>query len=249
MRGIAPSPEQRLLKRWARALDDAGEADLATLKALSTDAHALRDKINAVLHVADGRLSQERMGAHEVPKPLHCDWVFRPALWSGPVRPYGRVGLASGTNLSGDASVFHDSPLSEVTFRQVRNDTLAPFGVRLDVLAFEGSFLSLVVDLPTEATRDLQKRHILRQTLTLETEAPLEAFSRLNIKHGPNTEQIVREIAPGEATVEIEFDLAYTDLDEQKVERIWVDLIFEGPEMNQILIRDMTFARRPRAEM
>ena len=30
---------------------------------------------------------------------------------------------------------------------------------------------------------------------------------------------------------------------------MWVDLIFEGPEMNQIILRDVTFSRRPRAEV
>ena len=47
----------------------------------------------------------------------------------------------------------------------------------------------------------------------------------------------------------MEFDLAYTRIDDRRVERIWVDLIFEGPEMNQIILRDVTVTRRPRAEL
>jgi hypothetical protein len=30
---------------------------------------------------------------------------------------------------------------------------------------------------------------------------------------------------------------------------MWIDLIFEGPEMNQITLRDVTLSRRPRAEL
>ena len=47
----------------------------------------------------------------------------------------------------------------------------------------------------------------------------------------------------------MEFDLAYTKINEKRVEKLWVDLIFEGPEMNQIILRDVTVTRRPRAEL
>ena len=71
----------------------------------------------------------------------------------------------------------------------------------------------------------------------------------MNIKHGPNVEQVVRELPLNEGEVKVEFDLAYTKMNEKRVERIWVDLIFEGPEMNQVTLRDVTFSRRPRAEL
>jgi hypothetical protein len=80
-------------------------------------------------------------------------------------------------------------------------------------------------------------------------EKPLEIFARLNIKHGPNVEQIVRELPLNEEEVMVEFDLAYSKMNEKRVERLWVDLIFEGPEMNQVILRDVTFSRRPRAEL
>ncbi len=86
-------------------------------------------------------------------------------------------------------------------------------------------------------------------TTSVEMEKPLEIFARLNIKHGPNTEQIVRELPLGAKDVMVEFDLAYTRMNEKRVERAWIDLIFEGPEMNQIVLRDVTLSRRPRAEL
>ena len=30
---------------------------------------------------------------------------------------------------------------------------------------------------------------------------------------------------------------------------MWLDLIFEGAEMNQIILRDVSLTRRPRAEI
>jgi hypothetical protein len=47
----------------------------------------------------------------------------------------------------------------------------------------------------------------------------------------------------------VEFDLAYTKMNEKRVDAVWLDLIFEGPEMNQVTIRDLTFSRYPRAEL
>ena len=82
----------------------------------------------------------------------------------------------------------------------------------------------------------------------IEVERPLEVFARLNVVHGPNTEQVTRELSLKSPEVMIEFDLAYSGLNEKRLEKAWVDLIFENPEMNQVVIRDLTFARCPRAE-
>ena len=45
----------------------------------------------------------------------------------------------------------------------------------------------------------------------------------------------------------VEFDLAYSDLNEQRIEKAWIDLIFEGPEMNRVVLRDVNLSRAPRA--
>ena len=44
-------------------------------------------------------------------------------------------------------------------------------------------------------------------------------------------------------------NLAYSNLNEKRVEKAWVDLIFEQPSMNQVILRDVTFSRRPRADL
>jgi hypothetical protein len=136
--------------------------------------------------------------------------------------------------------------------RQLRNSReadLAPYGLRMDVFAFDGSFLSVVLDFPQQAVNGLTKRHLLRMDTIVELEKPLEIFARLNIKHGPNTEQIVRELPLNAEEIMVEFDLAYSNLNEKRVERAWIDLIFENPQMSQLVLRDVTFSRRPRAAL
>jgi hypothetical protein len=88
---------------------------------------------------------------------------------------------------------------------------------------------------------------VIGMNTIVETEKELEIFARLNIKHGPNTEQIICELPLTQDDTTVEFDLAYSNLNEKRVDSAWVDLIFEGPEMNQVTLRDMTFSRRPRA--
>lgn len=251
-RGLTRVLDRSMTRRWARAADHAGSVDLDTLSSLRTRAWALRRRLDRVLHVAEGRLALPRIGHDAIQKPLHCDWAYRPELWRGPLTPPGLAAVETNTAIGTEASLFHDCHFREITFRQVRNtraDDLAPFGARLDVFRFDGSFLSLVVNLPPESVQGLKKRHIIRLSVTIETEKPLEVFGRLNIRHGPNTEQFVREFPMDGSEMSVEFDLWFSDLNEKRIERMWLDLIFENPEMNQILVRDLTFTRRPRAEV
>ncbi len=242
---------RRTLRRWYRAARRGDAAALALLKRFISQARQLRRELDSFLDAADAQLAV--VGAPAViPRPDMADWAWRPDVWSGPVRPAGRAAAESGIAIGSDLKLFHDCPDSEVTFRQSPNAgsaDLAPFALGLDVFRFDGSYLSLVIDLPEADVRDLRTRHILRLDARIEIERPVEIFVRLNIRHGPNTEQIVRELPRGQSEVFAEFDLAHSGMNEKRLERIWVDLIFDRPEMNRITLRDLTFSRRPRAEL
>ncbi len=240
------------LRRWSRAARRAKETRLERLRAERAEARKLKTQLDALIHVADERLALPMIGSHAFDKPFDADWAWRPQLWRGPLGTRGMSSAETKSMLGSEVTLFHDCQRSELTLRQVRNKReadLAPYGLRLDVFKFDGSFLSVVVDLPEEAARGLMRKHLLRIETIVEFEKPLEIFARLNIKHGPNTEQIVRELPLGDQDVMVEFDLAYSKMNEKRVERIWLDLIFERPEMNQITLRDLTMSRRPRAEL
>jgi Family of unknown function (DUF6478) len=59
----------------------------------------------------------------------------------------------------------------------------------------------------------------------------------------------VRELPRASDEAAVEFDLAYAKFNEKRVERAWIDLIFDRPAMNRIELRDVAFSRRIRAEM
>lgn len=243
--------ERRTAHRWRRAAARADTADFGELKALRQQARTLSRHVDRVLHVAEGRLALPLAGHAAIRRPMHSDWAWRPELWCGPIKPGGLATVASKTAIGREAKVFHDCALSELSVRQIRNtraEDIAPYGVRMDVFRFDGSFLSLVIDMPEDGIKGLSRRHVIRLEIRVETEKPLEIFGRLNVRHGPNVEQLVREFSGSTGEVTVEFDLSATRMNEDRVERAWLDLIFEGPEMNEIVLRDVTLSRRPRAE-
>ncbi|MDW3118487.1 DUF6478 family protein [uncultured Roseovarius sp.] len=243
---------RRGLRRWRRAARGASTMPLSTLRTERARARQLRHSLNDLISVADNRLALPMIGSNAFAKPHGTDWSWRPALWREPLARPGRSSVQSKSMLGNEITLFHDCQHSELTLRQLRNNReadLAPYGLRMDVFSFDGSFLSLVLNLPDEAVQGLQRRHLIRMNTIIEMEKPLEIFVRLNIKHGPNTEQIVRELPLHEDDIMVEFDLAYSNLNEKRIERAWIDLIFENPEMSQLILRDVTFCRHPRADL
>ena len=239
----------RRFRRWARAAPRTGLAELRRQRA---SARRLRHHLDELIHVAETRLALPAIGNQSFPVPHDADWSWRPELWCGPLPVPGLSSVQSKSMLGREVTLFHDCLHSELTLRQLRNrdeTDLAAFGLRMDVFRFDGSYLSLVIDLPTEAAAGLRRKHLVRLDAIVEMERPLEIFARLNVRHGPNTEQIVRELPLHQEDLFVEFDLAYTNLNEKRVEKLWVDLIFENPEMSQVVLRDVFFSRRPRAEL
>lgn len=243
---------QRALARWKAAAKAVDHVDLTTLRDQRHKARQLRNEVDRVMHVSESRLALPRIGSNVFNKPPGTKWSWRPALWRGPIFPKGVAGVEDGAFVSDDIKVFHDCKVSELTFHQIRNtreEDLAAFGLKMDVLGFDGSFLSVVIDLPKDAADGLRKRDIIRVQGLIGTERPATVFARLNVKCGPNTEQLVQELPLKEREVNIDFDLAYADVNENRVDGMWLDLIFEDPAMNQLRIRDLTFCRYPRAEL
>lgn len=249
---VAQISQQRTLRRWRRLAGKARGMDITELRSARARARALKLPVTELIHIADSRLMLPMVGADAMQSPANSDWTYRPEIWRQPVTPRGMAALPTKLKLGNEAKVFHDCKTSELIIRQLRNarpEDLAPFGLQLEVFSFDGSFLSVALDLPNEAALGMRKKHLLRMDVIVEAEKPLKIFARLNIKHGPNTEQVVRELPLDQGEVMVEFDLAYANLNEKRVCHMWVDLIFDDPQMNQVTLRDVTFSRQPRAEL
>lgn len=243
---------RRMVQRWDTFARQAATTELGVLREQSNRAKALRAHLDRLIRTADKRLALSAAGMATVPQPHNADWSWRPDFWQTPLEVPGMTCVASKSKVGDEVTLFHDCEHSEMTLRQVRNsgpEEMAAYGLSLDVYRFDGSFLSLVLDLPDAAIAGLKRSHVLQINSSLEFEKPLEIFIRLNIRHGPNTEQIVRELPAQGDNKGVEFDLAYSGINERRIEKAWIDVIFEGPEMNKVLLRDLTMNRRPRAKL
>jgi hypothetical protein len=81
-----------------------------------------------------------------------------------------------------------------------------------------GQFPVACNTLPPEAVQGLKSRHLVRLDAMIVAERPLRAYARLNVKHGPNVAQLVREIPALTGEVVVEFDLAYAKIDDTRID-------------------------------
>lgn len=244
--------QRRALTRWRKATDAVGEMDLATLDAKNDAARKLLRHIGAFKLEADSRLALPRIGSTTFPQPVGTDWSWRPKPWRASIAIGGLAPALSKMEFTNELVIFHDCKRAEISLRQNRNmreTDLSPFSVDLEAFHFSGSYLSLVIEIPQASCEGLRRRHLIRLAAVIERERPTAIHARLNVKNGPNTEQVLLTLPDDTDETMVEFDLAYSGLNERRAERMWIDLMIESPAMNKISFRDLTLSRYPRAEI
>jgi hypothetical protein len=240
---------QRALAGWQHRADRVTGIGPARLDMLRGRALEMRRHIDRFVRVADARL-EGALPVQEANLPLGTDWVWRPDPWTGRLPASGLASVAAGASLADGVHLFHDCPLAEIGLRQGRNPggtRLPAFGVEVEVFAFRGRFLSLALDLPPEAAQGLRPRHVIRLETVVDCERPLGLFARLNLQQGPNTVPVLRQVSVEQGERVVDFDLA--PLAGARVDKLWLDLIFDAPSMNRIALRDLRLGRHPRAAL
>lgn len=242
----------RTLGRWTRAMQAPAVLPARDLANLHTEMRLTRDRIDGLAAQAQLALLHRAVADDGIDRPDQCDWAERSAPWRHRLTPRGQVRPGSPHQVGGGMTLFHDAAEADLVLRQ---DPAPPglhgplFALVFEVYRFDGSFLSLVQDLPETALQGLTRNHFVAVHLRMAREHPIEVYARLNVQHGPNQEQLVRQIAFRDDIGRAEFDLAYAKINEKRIEKAWLDLILEGPEMNRLAILDMVVLRAPRADV
>ena len=242
---------RRAIARWKAAIGQAGDVDLGNLETQSQMAQKMLRQVRDFQTEAQTRLMLPRPGSTTFPRPSGTDWSWRPKAWRVAIEQGGIAPARPKDSLTDEVLIFHDCKRGEISLRQTRNlreIDLSPYGLDLEVFHFDGSYMSLVIEIPASSCEGLKKRHLVRLSTHIERERPTKIYARLNVKHGPNTEQILLTLPDTEDAM-LEFDLAYSQLNEKRAERMWLDLMIEDPVMNKITFRDLNFSRYPRAEI
>lgn len=254
-RWLADMVRARAAHHWAALAAGTAVMSNGRLRTVEAEARTLRGDLNRIIARAQQRLEDPGRAADVLNLPPGTDWRWRPSFLSERLDPHGIAAPQSGEHLGDEAAVWHDCPSRALILRQMPNRNaadLAPFGLQLETLGFCGSYLSVAINLPPDSLDGLTRSHIIRLDAALSVERPMSIYARLNIGHGPNTDEMLRhlgDLVPGVALGRvIEFDLHYLEINERRLERMWLDLIFEAPQMNSVRIRDLFFSRHPRAD-
>ncbi|MBK4216208.1 hypothetical protein JJJ17_09755 [Paracoccus caeni] len=240
-------------RQWAnlaqRALRSRRSPDIH----LCDEARLLHADLTRFLQRADA-LQEGRKGQTLPDLPPGTDWKWQLLSMRGGISPAAVIGPQSGRRFGSELALWHDCARHALILRQLPNRTRPvhpAFGLQLEILGFSGSYLSLSLDLPDEILTGLDRRQVLRLDTIMQAERAITVYARLNLVQGPNTETILRQmghpIDGPNAQRNVEFDLAYADLAEQPVSKVWLDLIFEKPNMNAVTIHDLILSRHPRA--
>lgn len=245
------------LEEWQRLEGEAGQMPLRRLRSLQDEAQQMRRASDRFLTRAQLRLDSAQRAADLLNLPHGTDWRWRPSFLCTPISPSGIAAPASQTRLGEEAAVWHDCAARALILRQIANRSasdLAPFGLQLETLGFSGSYLSIAVDMPGSALQGLNRSHIVRLDMTVSVERPISIYGRLNVGHGPNTDELLRhlgDLTPGllAESRTIEFDLYYIEMNEKRLHKLWLDIIFEAPQMNAVRIRDLFLSRHLRADV
>ncbi|WBU54045.1 DUF6478 family protein [Paracoccus sp. SCSIO 75233] len=247
---------QRARSHWADLRKGANRLSKGQIRDLQQEATGLRQELTRFLHASDSRVSASRLELEALPLPGGTDWRWRPEMLSVPISLAGLAGPQSGAKLNDSATLWHDCEHCGLILRQVQNLStidLANFGLTLETIGFGGSFMSLAIGLPDAALQGLTSNHIIRLESVILVESEADVYVRLNIGNGPNTETLLRHIGDPKAgelmTSVIEFDLATTEMNEKRLDNIWLDFIVEQPTANKISLREMIFSRHPRANI
>jgi len=178
--------------------------------------------------------------------PAKTQWAYMPALLDTSFADGLAGKVLTGTIIGSQTTLHHDAEAAEIGLRK-------PIGainaLTLKIGEFAGSFVSLAMALPDYGVRDLSRNDLVRIALRSEAQTPFKAYARLNLRQGPNTEQMVRMIDIGTGDSFAEFDIFYSEFDPARATDAWIDLIFNDLEGLEFSLFDPVILRRVRASL
>jgi len=247
---------RRAERSWSRlhgALSRSGRPLGSEIRDQARELHRL---LGDLLRISTELQNESRNSLSRMELPAGTDWRWRPRILQAPNELPTLAAPENGRWLSPEVALFHDCAHRAVILRQTRNrraTDLAEFALALEVMGFSGSYLSFSLALPPEALEGLSGQNVLRLDSVLQSERPITVYARLNVQQGPNTQKMLRQLGDpikgANNSRVVEFDLGYAELSHRPVEKAWIDLIFEGPHMNAVVLRDIVTSRHLRAQI
>ena len=230
--------------RWLDRVDGSRtQVDATVLRSHRASLRRLSRRLDAVVANVEEAAAE---GQQHIIAPSGSDWSWRPQLWAARQRTTSSVLAGGPLRFGAESAVFTDGGDNQVIARQTltRNPGDAtPYGLKIEVFQFSGSYVSVTIDLPPSAVRGLSVKHYLSARIDLAAEADMQCYAVLNLASGPNKERLVEGFRPSDRAIDVTFDLSGTHFDANRLERIWAEVIFEPKGMNAVHLRDVTLYR------
>ncbi len=176
--------------------------------------------------------------------PPKTQWGYTPALWQHNFDSETVGNILTGTEIAPRVTLHHDAESVDMRIAPVENSAALSFDIR----EFSGGFLSLAFGFPESDAKAIQRHDLIRIAIQSEAAEQFKAYARLNLKHGPNNEQIVRMIDIGQDGF-AEFDIFYTEFEPTRASDAWIDLIINEPQGKSFTLKQVVILRRVRATL
>ncbi|MEL7278691.1 MAG: DUF6478 family protein [Pseudomonadota bacterium] len=236
----------RLHRRvWLRWTDPSADLPPTMLKRLRRQARNGADVLRRVERAADAALSAPVSEQVLLQPTEDAEFHHRPALFCGQVDRAFHDSPGTGLAVGPDLTLHHD--LEEAVFSAALGT--GPPSLMIEGYEMRGSFLSLAIALPDMEAPRTSRDRLIRLAYDFTMDVPGPVYARLNLRHGPNVEQITRALDLQASENWVEFDAFYTEYEPARGTAMWIDLIFEPPRMNALTIRDLAVMRRPRVSL
>lgn len=176
--------------------------------------------------------------------PPKTQWGFTPPLWEHNFGSDVSGNILTSTEIAPRVNVHHDAD----SINMIIQGEGPEGGISFDVKKFTGGFLSLAFGFPDNEAKAIRRHDLIRIAIISKSDNPFEAYVRLNLRHGPNNEQIVRMIEIGKDSF-AEFDIFYSEFEPNRATDAWIDLIVNDPEGRAFTLEQVVILRRVRATL
>ena len=141
---------------------------------------------------------------------------------------------SSGTEIADSITLFHDAAAGAFACTVGSG----PW-IRLTAYRFEGSYLSLAMNLRKSDLRRVRPGTDLLFGLNAAATRPMTVYTRLNLRSAERTETLYETVVLHERRHDLRFALDGIRLPYGRIAGGWLDLIFSEPAMREVDIRGM----------
>lgn len=186
------------------------------------------------------RISDNRLKEAEKLQPYNGQAVWRHSAFRYLLRNHGIVAPISGACIWSGCRAVHDCSLKEITVRQIEradNSSSSLYAISVETYHVNGSFFSVVFDLPIEVLRHARDTGSVSAYILLDTSVKSSSFLRMNVRANGKNIRITRDILSCGYSESL-FELSECVSDLRDIEAVSIEVVMELHMMSNLIVHD-----------